>query len=272
MALIEKHKATDMFAVPPALLIMLNHPSFSSYDMSSLRYIYSGAAPLPAELADQARRGFKCPIVEAYGLSETSPLVNTHPVPRIRAGSVGPPIADTIEKVVDLSNEQELPTGETGELFVKGPQVMKGYWSQRIETAEAFTRDGWLRTGDIAYVDEEGYVHLVDRKKEMIKYKGHQIAPAELEALLLEHPAVLDVAVVPKRQPDGGETPKAFVVLRPGATATAEEIQAWAEEKVAPFKKIRDLEFLDVIPKSLAGKILRRELIQRYRQKEEAGG
>jgi acyl-CoA synthetase (AMP-forming)/AMP-acid ligase II len=266
MSLIEKHKVTDMFVVPPALLIMLNHPSFGKYDTSSLKFIYAGAAPLPAELGDQARRAFKCALVEAYGLTETSPVINTPPTHMIRAGSVGPPTADTEEKIVDLDTDEELATGQVGELLVKGPQIMKGYWNQPEATAETLTDDGWLRTGDIAYADEIGYIHIVDRKKEMIKYKGYQIAPAELESLLLEHPAVLDAAVIPKRQADGGETPKAFVVLRAGANATCEEIQAFIEERVAPYKKIRDMEFVGVIPKSLSGKILRRELIEKERQ------
>ena len=266
MSLIEKHKVTDMFVVPPALLIMLNHPSFGKFDTSSLKFIYAGAAPLPAELGEQARRAFNCALVEAYGLTETSPVINTPPVHMITPGSVGPPVSDTEEKIVDLDTGEELPTGKAGELLVRGPQIMKGYWNQPEATAEALTEDGWLRTGDIAFADELGYIRIVDRKKEMIKYKGYQIAPAELESLLLDHPAVLDAAVIPKRQPDGSETPKAFVVLRPGMDCTSEEIQAFVEERVAPYKKIRDVEFLDVIPKSLSGKILRRELIERERQ------
>ena len=186
----------------------------------------------------------------------------------IKLDAAGAPVSDTLEKVVDLDTDEELPAGKEGEILVKGPQIMKGYWNQPQATADTLTEDGWLRTGDIGYVDEDGYVHIVDRKKELIKYKGYQIAPAELEALLLTHPAVLDSAVIPKPQPDGSDFPKAFVVLRPGATASAEEIQGFVEERVAPYKKVRELEFIDVIPKSLTGKILRRELIEREREKD----
>ena len=270
LSLIEQHKVTDLFVVPPALLILINNPAFAKYDMSSLRFICSAAAPLPAELGEQSRRAFKCPIAEAYGMSETSPLINIAPPSMISPGFVGPPAADTTEKIVDLTTDEELAPDGVGELLVMGPQVMKGYWNQPLATAETMTDDGWLRTGDIARADERGFIQIVDRKKEMIKYKGHQIAPAELEALLLEHPGVLDAAVIPKRQADGNEIPKAFIVRRPGMTVDESDIEAFVEERVAPYKKVREIEFLDLIPKSLAGKILRRELIERERQKEAA--
>jgi len=146
---------------------------------------------------------------------------------------------------------------------------MRGYWNRPEDTAETITQDGWLRTGDIAQFDEEGYVYIVDRKKELIKYKGYQVPPAELEALLMEHPAVADAAVIPKPDIDGGEIPKAFVVLRPTEEATAEEIMQFVADRVAPYKKVRELEFVETIPKSLAGKILRRELVDRERAKGE---
>jgi long-chain acyl-CoA synthetase len=146
---------------------------------------------------------------------------------------------------------------------------MRGYWHQPEATAESFTEDGWLRTGDIGRFDEQGYAYIVDRKKEMIKYKGYQVAPAELEALLLEHPAVLDAAVIPKQAPEAGEVPKAFVVLQPGAEVSQEDLMGFIADKVAPYKKVRQVEFVESIPKSLSGKILRRELIDRER---EAGG
>ena len=144
---------------------------------------------------------------------------------------------------------------------------MRGYWNRPEETADTITEDGWIRTGDIAQFDEEGYVYIVDRKKELIKYKGYQVPPAELEALLMEHPAIADVAVIPKADNEGGEIPKAFVVLKPNEEAPADEIMAWVAERVAPYKKVRDLEFLDTIPKSLSGKILRRELVEQERAK-----
>jgi long-chain acyl-CoA synthetase len=170
---------------------------------------------------------------------------------------------------VSLDTGEELPLGEVGELLVKGPQVMKGYWKNPKETADCLSEDGWLRTGDIARFDEDCYIYLVERKKEMIKYKGYQVAPAELEALLHEHPAVLDVAVIPKPDVAGGEAPKACIVRRPGVDVTPEEIMAFVAGKVAPYKKIRDVEFLESIPKTPSGKILRRDLIQREREKAQ---
>jgi long-chain acyl-CoA synthetase len=246
---------------------MVNLPDPSRYDTSSLRLISSGAAPLPLELGERAKAMFKCIVSQGYGMTETSPTVNTQPFDKIKLESVGPPFPDTLEKIVSLDTGEELPTGEVGELMVKGPQVMKGYWKNPKETADCLTVDGWLHTGDIARFDEDGYLYLVERKKEMIKYKGYQVAPAELEALLHQHPAVLDVAVIPKPDEAGGEVPKAFVVLRPGSEAKAEDLMAFVAGRVAPYKKVRDVEFLDQIPKSLAGKILRRDLIQREREK-----
>jgi len=191
------------------------------------------------------------------------------PLDRIRLESGGPPVADTFEKIVDLETGEELPAGEVGELMVKGPQVMKGYWNNPKETAACLTSDGWLHTGDVARFDEDGYLYLIERMKEMIKYKGYQVAPAELEALLHEHPAVLDAAVVPKPHLEGSEIPKAYVVLREGFQASPEELMAFVAERVAPYKKIREVEYLTEIPKSAAGKILRRELIERERAKKD---
>ena len=217
MQLIQKYRITDLYLAPPAILAMVNLPDPSRYDTSSLRLISSGAAPLPLELASGRRRCSTCIVSQGYGMTETSPTVNTQPFEKIKLESVGPPFPDTLEKIVSLDTGEELPTGEVGELMVKGPQVMKGYWNNPKETAACLTPDGWLHTGDIARFDEDGYLYLIERKKEMIKYKGYQVAPAELEALLHEHPAVLDAAVIPKPDEAGGEIPKAFVVLRPGS-------------------------------------------------------
>ncbi|RMF91926.1 MAG: 4-coumarate--CoA ligase family protein [Nitrospinota bacterium] len=267
LELIQRYRITNLFVVPPALLALINVPNPTRFDTSSLEFILSGAAPLPPEVAKQAQSLYGCTVLQGYGLTETSPVTNTNPVHRIKLTSVGPPIADTLEKIVDLDDGHELGPHEIGELLVKGPQVMQGYWQRPEESAESFTSDGWLRTGDIAQADEEGYVYIVDRKKEMIKYKGYQVAPAELEALLMEHPAVFDAAVVPKPDPAAGEVPKAFVLLRSEARASAEEILRFVEERVAPYKKIRDIEFVDAIPKTLSGKILRRDLIAQERAK-----
>ncbi len=267
--LIEKHRVTDIYLAPPAILAMTNVPNPSRFDTSSLQLIGSGAAPLPLEVGERARSMYKCIVTQGYGMTETSPTTNANPLERIKLESSGPPVPDTLEKIVSLDTGEELPLGEVGELLVKGPQVMKGYWKNPKETADCLSEDGWLRTGDIARFDEDCYIYLVERKKEMIKYKGYQVAPAELEALLHEHPAVLDVAVIPKPDLAGGEAPKACVVRRPGVEVTPEEIMAFVAGKVAPYKKIRDVEFLESIPKTASGKILRRDLIQRERERAQ---
>ena len=264
---IEKYKVTDFFVVPPALLALSHHPKLAEHDVSSLRYILSGAAPLPQEVAELGAKRFGCLVTQGYGMTETSPLTNTSPLDALKPGSVGPAVPDTQEKIVHMETGEELPVGETGELLIFGPQVMQGYWKNPEATAETIRPDGWLRSGDIAYMDEDGYVYIVDRAKEMIKYKGYQVAPAEMESVVMEHPAVMDAAVIPKRDFEAGEIPKAFVVLKEGEQASAEEIMAFVAEKVAPYKKLRELEFVESIPKTASGKILRRELIEQERAK-----
>ncbi len=269
--LIEKHRITDIYLAPPAILAMTNVPNPQRFDTSSLRVIGSGAAPLPPEVGERAKSMYKCIVSQGYGMTETSPTTNTNPFERIKLESCGPPFPDTFEKIVSLDTNEELPPGEVGELLVQGPQVMKGYWKRPQETAECLSEDGWLRTGDIARFDEDGYVYLVERAKEMIKYKGYQVAPAEIEALLHEHPAVLDAAVIPKPDAAGGEIPKGCIVLRGGSDASPEELMAFVAERVAPYKKIREVEFFEEIPKTASGKILRRDLIQRERERAKQG-
>ncbi len=267
MRLIETYKITDIYLAPPAILAMANLPDPDKWDHSSLKFIGSGAAPLPPEVAAQAAKKFNVLVSQGYGMTETSPTVNTQPLDRIRIETVGPPVPDTVEKIVTIGTEDELPLGEVGELMVKGPQIMKGYWHNEAETKACLTPDGWLHTGDVARFDQDGYLILIERMKEMIKYKGYQVAPAELEALLYEHPAVRDAAVIPKPDTEGGEIPKAFVVLREGQAASGQDLMTFIAGKVAPYKKIREVEFLDEIPKTLSGKILRRDLIQRERER-----
>ncbi|MEX0683231.1 MAG: AMP-binding protein [Dehalococcoidia bacterium] len=266
--LIQRFKVTNLFAVPPALLALANYPDTGKYDTSSLTMIMSGAAPLPPEVARASAKALDTTVLQGYGMTETSPVTNVNPITRIKDATVGPPIADTTEKVVSLDDGKELGPGEIGELMAAGPQVMKGYWNAPEATAETLTEPGWIRTGDIVSLDEEGYVTILDRKKEMIKYKGYQIAPAELEALLLEHPGVMDSAVIPKRDAESGEVPKAFVLLRPGQDVSADELMRFVEERVAPYKKVREIEFVEAIPKTPSGKILRRELIEQERAKQ----
>jgi acyl-CoA synthetase (AMP-forming)/AMP-acid ligase II len=269
LALIEQHRITTLFFVPPAVLALANMPNLDERDLSTVRLIVSGAAPLPLEVARQARARLPhTTVMQAYGMTEASPVTNVNPLDNARDGTVGPPVADTVEKVVSLDDGRELPSGEIGELLVYGPQVMKGYWNNPDATAETITPDGWLRTGDIASADPDGFVRIHDRKKEMIKYKGYQVAPAELEALLMEHPGVRDAAVIPKADLEAGEVPKAFVVARePGLDLDA--VTAFVAERVAPYKKIRYIEAVDAIPKNPSGKILRRQLIEQERAREE---
>jgi len=265
--LVQRYKVTNLFAVPPALLALAHFPETDKYDRSTLQFIMSGAAPLPLEVAHAAQRALGCTVLQGYGLTETSPVTNVNPLNRIKDATVGPPVADTIEKVVSLEDGRELQAGEIGELWTFGPQVMKGYWERPEESADTLPGGGWIRTGDIVQCDHEGYVTILDRKKEMIKYKGYQVAPAELEALLMEHPAVMDAAVIPKRDAEAGEVPKAFVLLRQDQKASAGEIMRFVEERVAPYKKVREIEFVEAIPKTPSGKILRRELIEQERAK-----
>jgi acyl-CoA synthetase (AMP-forming)/AMP-acid ligase II len=268
MELVGKYGMTNLYLAPPAILAMANVPNPSRFDTSSLRVVVSGAAPLPVEVAERVRSTYGCLVAQGYGLTETSPTTNTNPLDRIKIESCGPPVADTFEKIVSLDTGEELATGEVGEVAVRGPQVMKGYWKRPQETKDCLSEDGWLLTGDIGWLDEDGYLYILDRKKEMIKYKGYQVAPAELEAVLHEHPAVQDAAVIPKPHREGGEIPKAFVVLREGFQASPEELMAFVAEKVAPYKKIREVEYMTEIPKTLSGKILRRDLIEQERAKK----
>ncbi len=268
--LIQQHRITDLFVVPPVVLLLAHHPRLEEYDLTSLRFLMSGAAPLPAEAGRQAAAKLDCVVMQGYGMTESSPITNVNPILSPRDGTVGPPVADTLEKVVSLETGEELPPGEIGELLVYGPQVMQGYWNNPEATRETLTADGWLRTGDIASADPDGYVRIHDRKKEMIKYKGYQVAPAELESLLMEHPGVRDAAVIPKPDAEAGEVPKAFVVARePGLDLNA--VAAFVAERVAPYKKIREIELVDSIPKNPSGKILRRQLIEQERARAERG-
>ncbi|MDP9238503.1 MAG: AMP-binding protein [Chloroflexota bacterium] len=269
MGIIQEHRVTDLYVVPPVALAFVNHPRLAEFDLSSLRFLMSGAAPLPAEVGRQAAEKLGCIVMQGYGMTESSPITNVNPLASPRAGTVGPAVADTIEKVVSLETGAVLPPGEIGELLVYGPQVMQGYWKNPAASRETLTEDGWLRTGDIVSAVQDGYVTIHDRKKEMIKYKGYQVAPAELEALLMEHPGVRDAAVIPKADVEAGEVPKAFVVARePGLDLNA--VLAFVADKVAPYKKIRYIETVEAIPKNPSGKILRRQLIDQERERDAA--
>ncbi|MET0737467.1 MAG: AMP-binding protein [Acidimicrobiales bacterium] len=267
--LTQSHRATNLFLVPPAMLALANMGDQLGADLSSVRYVLSGAAPLPIDVARRVAEHYDVEVVQGYGMTEASPVTHISLLGHDKPGTVGPPVADTRQKVVDLATGEELGIGETGELLIQGPQVMAGYYQRPDATEETLLTDDtgvWLRTGDIVTVDEDGFVTIRDRAKEMIKYKGYQIAPAELEAVLIENPDIADAAVIPKDSGNGmDEIPKAFVVLREGATLSADEVMAYVDERVAPYKKVREVAFIEAIPKNPSGKILRRELKEKER-------
>ncbi len=265
--LCEQQTVTWFFAVPPIIQSLLNAEPALLEKLRSVRYLMSAAAPLAPELAMQLHERTGINVIQAYGLTETSPDTHFSPLDPalIRPASVGLPVYDTEQKIVDLeTGERELPPGEDGEIVVRGPQVMLGYWKDPQETARVL-RAGWLSTGDIGHVDDAGYTYIVDRKKEMIKYKAFSIAPAELEALLLEHPAVQDAAVIGVEDQEAGEVPKAFVVLRPRQSVSPEQLMAFVNSKLAGYKRLHQVEFIDAIPRVPSGKILRRQLKERER-------
>ncbi len=270
LALIQKYKITRINVVPPMLLAFAKHPLVAKYDLSSLVELTSGAAPLSGELAQAVMGRVGCSVLQGYGMTETSPVTHIYNrtlAPVDNRGSVGPLFPNTGAMIVDVATGQPLGAGERGELWIRGPQVMKGYLNNPAATAATLDADAWLHTGDIGYADEYGFFFIVDRLKELIKFKGYQVAPAELEALLLEHPAVADVAVISSPDEEAGEVPKAFVVRK--GEITAEELMAWVAQRVPPQRKIRRLEFIDTIPKSAAGKVLRRVLVMQEREKAQ---
>ena len=263
LGLVEEHHATKAHLVPPIVLALAKSPLVERFDLSSLTLVNSGAAPLSAELQQAAAQRIGCPVVQGYGMTESSPVTHVTPLDpeRHRLGSIGPPVPSTECRIVDVATGEELGAGEEGEVCVRGPQVMRGYLDDPEATAATVDDDGWLHTGDVGRADDDGYVVLVDRVKELIKYKGYQVAPAELEAVLVQHPAVTEAAVVGRPDEEAGEVPKAFVAL--SREATDEEIIAFVAERVAPYKRLRALEVVDEIPKSPSGKILRRVLNER---------
>ncbi len=259
LALIQEHGVTQFYAVPPIVLGLAKSPLVDQFDVSSLRKIFSGAAPLGADLAAEAATRVGCVVVQGYGMTELSPISHATVGANSKPGSNGVTAPNTSCRIVDPEGNDLGVDGE-GELWIKGPQVMKGYLNNPEATATTIDAGGWLHTGDVARIDADGHMYIVDRVKELIKYKGFQVPPAELEALIVTHPDVVDVAVIGVPDVEAGEIPKAFVVRRPGASASADDIMAFVAEHVASYKRIRMVEFVDAIPKSASGKILRREL------------
>lgn len=271
LKIMQDYRISRACLVPPIILALAKHPLVEKYDLSNLQQIFSGAAPLGADLQSAAAQRLGCTVVQGYGLTETSPV--THATPndpaKVKVGAVGPALPNTEVRIVDIGTRQDLAAGQEGEIWIRGPQVMKGYLNNPGATANMLDSEGWLHTGDIGYVDDDGYMFVVDRLKELIKYKGMQVAPAELEAVLLTHDAIADAAVIGVADEEAGELPKAFVVLKPNRELSADDLMAWVAERVAPHKKIRRVEFVAQIPKSASGKILRRVLVQ---QEREAAG
>lgn len=267
---IQDYRITFAPCVPPIIGALLKQPAALKYDLLSLEAVVSGAAPLSGELQADAARKLKVPVIQGYGMTEAAGLThgNIEWDSSRSPGSVGPCAANIEAKIVDICTGEPLGAGQNGELWLRGPQVMTGYLNKPELTRECLDSEGWYRTGDVAYADGNGYFYIVDRVKELIKYKGYQVAPAELEALLMTHPAVADAAVVPSPDEDAGEVPKAFIVLK-GETSP-EVILDYVARRVAPYKKIRRIEFLDQIPRSPTGKILRYVLIRGERAKAAA--
>tara|TARA_Y100001934_G_scaffold235911_1_gene287051 strand:- start:28 stop:987 length:960 start_codon:yes stop_codon:yes gene_type:complete len=267
LTICQDQKVTVAPLVPPIVLGLAKHPIVDQFDLSSLRLVFSGAAPLGAELAAELSGRLSCPVVQGYGMTEASPVTHLSPTEgNVKPGAVGMVVPNTEVKIADLDSGSPLPPNQEGEVCIRGPQIMKGYLNRPDATAESIDEEQWYHTGDIGYVDDDGFFYIVDRVKELIKYKGMQVAPAELEALLITHPDIADVAVVPKPDEEAGELPKAYVVLKEGADAPADAIMGFVAERVAPHKRIRLVEFADEIPKSASGKILRRMLVERERE------
>ncbi|HEY6230206.1 MAG TPA: 4-coumarate--CoA ligase family protein [Pyrinomonadaceae bacterium] len=268
LQLVQDHEVTLAHLVPPIVLSLSKNPLVDNYRLPKLKTIFSGAAPLDENLTRACMQRLGCAVRQGYGMTETSPVTHSSPADPTKAkfGSVGVPAPNTECKVVHLETGEALGPNQEGEVCVRGPQIMKGYLNRPEATAATIDSEGWLHTGDIGYADAEGHFFIVDRAKELIKYKGFQVPPAELEALLLTHACVADAAVVPCPDDEAGEVPKAFVVLK-GET-TAKDLMDFVAQKVAPHKKIRMMEFIDQIPKSASGKILRRVLVQRDRERK----
>jgi len=267
LQIVEKYKITCLNLVPPLVLALSKHPLVDNYDVSSIRLISSGAAPLGQELEQACADRLNCQIYQGYGLTEVAGAshVNTIPVPSDKVGAVGQVVPNTYSKIIDTESGKELGINEQGEVLIKGPHVMKGYLNNEEATKHCIDGDGWFHTGDIGYADEDGYFFIVDRVKELIKYKAYQVAPAELEAILVSHEAIADAAVIPSPDEEAGEIPKGFIVL--SSEISAEAIMEFVAEQVAPHKKIRKIEIVDEIPKSASGKILRRVLVEQEREK-----
>lgn len=258
---IERHRPTFAFMVPTMYIGLLQHPDIEQADLTSINGCFSGSAPLPLEVIQEfeARTGAK--IVEGFGMTETSPVTHIQPFGGLRkAGSVGIPLPDTRIRLVDPADgKTDVPSGEEGEMLVAGPQVMQGYHGKPEETENVFV-DGWLRTGDMARMDSDGYFYIVDRIKDVIKINAISVFPREIDEVLHEHPKIQEACTIGIPHPVQGEVPKAFIVVKSGQTLREEDVVAWCSVRLARFKVPRNIAFTDALPKSAVGKILRRQL------------
>ena len=267
LRVVAEHRTTWVFIAPPIAVALAKQPLVDQYDLSAIKVIFSGAAPLDGALASAVAARLDCIVCQGYGMTETSPVTHAIPTDRLDLdrSSVGVLLSGTEARLLDSETGADVEppaegVSEPGEILIRGPQVMKGYLNRPEATAEMLDADGWLHTGDIATVSHDGVFRIVDRLKELIKYKGYQVAPAVLEAVLLEHPAIADAAVIGAPDDDGQEVPKAFVVVQQGAELDADAVMAHVAGRVAPHEKVRQVEFIDAIPKSTSGKILRKDL------------
>lgn len=261
LSLCSTHRTPRLWVVPPVALALAGHPMVDQYDMSFVQQVNSAAAPLGADVSEAIAKRLGTRATQAYGLTELSPASHVSPGGIGKPGASGVNVPNTECRIVNPETLQDLPQGEDGEIWVRGPQVMKGYLNRPGATAECITPEGWFRTGDIGHYDEDGYLFITDRLKELIKFKGFQVAPAEVEAQLVTHPAISDAAVIGIPDPEAGEVPMAFVTATPGHDApTLTDVQSYLEGRLAHFKQIHVMEVIDEIPKSASGKILRRLL------------
>jgi 4-coumarate--CoA ligase len=256
----QEHKLTRAFVAPPMVVALAKHPLVDNFDLSSLKNVFSGAAPLSAELAIECGERLDCEVVQGYGMTELSPVTHATPHGKFKPGSAGMTVPNTDVRIVDPGTGEDLDLDADGEVWIRGPQVMKGYLNNDAATKATIDEDGWLHTGDIGHIDSDGHLYVVDRLKELIKFKGFQVPPAELEALLLTHPQIADAAVIGLPDDEAGEIPAAYVVLRPDAQVTEDEVKEFVAGQVATYKRLGRVTFIDAVPKSASGKILRRVL------------